>query len=327
MRAAVVHKVGDVPHCEDFPDPVVQDGEVIVRPRAVAIENVDKAIVNGTHYAASAYAGRFPMIPTFDGVGELEDGSLVTFGNPRPPFGGLAELCPVDARFIQPAPEGIDPAVLAVMSSAVTAMSIKAAGELEPGQVVLVQGGTGFAGRLTIQIAKLLGAGRIVATGRDDAELERLVKLGADVTINTQVSHEALAHAFTDAADDGYDVVADYLWGPPTEALLQALTPRTFSGSRRCRLIQIGDVAGAVAAVRAASLRTSGVEIVGAGKGLNAQTIPQIFEQILTWTRNGDLAFDLERTSLADIEEAWQRTDLRGKRLVLVNEPAGETIP
>lgn len=51
MKAAVVSEVGGVPRYEDFPDPVPQDGEVLVDVRAVAVENVDKAIVNGTHYA------------------------------------------------------------------------------------------------------------------------------------------------------------------------------------------------------------------------------------------------------------------------------------
>ena len=92
MKAAVVHESGSVPRYEDFPDPVPQEGEVLVEVRAVAVENVDKAIVNGTHYAGAAYTAQFPMIPAFDGIGALPDGTLVTFGNPRPPYGALAEL-------------------------------------------------------------------------------------------------------------------------------------------------------------------------------------------------------------------------------------------
>jgi NADPH:quinone reductase-like Zn-dependent oxidoreductase len=318
MKAAVVHELGAVPRYEDFPDPVLQDGEVLVEVRAVAVENVDKAIVNGTHYASGQYVTGFPMIPAFDGVGALADGTLVAFGNPRSPYGALAELCPVDKNMMRPVPEGIDPAVLSIMSSAITAMSIKAGGELEPGQTVLVQGGTGVAGRLTIKIAKLLGAGRIVATGRDDKQLRELRELGADTVINTAVSDEELVQAYKDGMGEGYDVIADYLWGRPTDVLLRALIPDTFGAGKRTRLIQIGELAGSEVTLPGASMRTSGLEIVGASKGLNAETMPQVYEQVLTWTRAGELTFDLEKVPLSDIETAWQRTDLRGKRLVIV---------
>jgi NADPH2:quinone reductase len=60
MKAAVVHELGAVPRYEDFPDPVPREGEVLVEVRAVAVENVDKAIVNGSHYAGAQYTDRFP---------------------------------------------------------------------------------------------------------------------------------------------------------------------------------------------------------------------------------------------------------------------------
>ena len=318
MKAAVVHELGGVPRYEDFADPVPREGEVLIRIRAVAVENVDKAIVNGEHYAAGKYLTEFPMIPAFDGIGELADGTLVTFGNLRAPYGALAELCAVDARMTRPIPDGIDPAVLSVMSSAITAMSIQVGGELEPGQTVLVQGGTGVAGRLTIKIAKLLGAGRIVATGRDDGQLRELRKLGADTVINTAVPDDDLLRAYKDGMGDGYDVIADYLWGRPTDVLLRALIPDTFTLGKPTRLIQIGEAAGSAVTLPAAGLRTSGLEIVGAAKGLNAETMLPVYEQVLTWTRAGDLTFETEQVPLSDIETARQRTDLRGKRLVVI---------
>jgi NADPH:quinone reductase-like Zn-dependent oxidoreductase len=259
------------------------------------------------------------MIPAFDGIGELADGTPVTFGGVRPPYGALAELCAVDARFARPIPEGIDPVVLSVMSSAVAAMSITAGGELEPGQTVLVQGGTGVAGRLTIKIAGLLGAGRIVATGRDDDQLRELRELGADTVINTAVPDDDLLEAYQDGMGDGYDVIADYLWGRPTDVLLRALVPDSFTTGKRTRLIQIGEVAGPGVTLPAAALRTSGLEIVGAAKGLTAETVPRVFEQVLAWTRAGELTFDVEQVPLSDIGTAWQRTDLRGARLVVVS--------
>ncbi|MEV4323807.1 zinc-binding alcohol dehydrogenase family protein [Microbispora rosea] len=318
MKAAVLHEAGGIPRYEDFPDPVAADGEVIIDVKAVAVENVDKAIAAGTHYAGEKYIGRFPVIPAFDGVGALPDGTLVGFGGIRPPYGALAEKTVVPQGSYVPIPEGVDPAVASVMASAVTAMSMKAAAGFVPGETVLVQGATGVAGRLAVKVARLLGAGRIVATGRDDDQLREVQALGAGTVINTAVSDEALAQAYLDARGDGYDVVLDYLWGRPSEILLRALVPRSFAFGKPTRVVQIGESAGAGLTLAASSLRTSGVEIYGAAKGLDPRTMDEVYQRIVAWTRSGELTFDVEKVPLSDIETAWQRTDLKGRRLVVM---------
>ncbi|SNS70673.1 NADPH2:quinone reductase [Streptosporangium subroseum] len=318
MKAAVLHEAGGIPRYEDFPDPVAGDGEVIIDVKAVAVENVDRAIAAGTHYASEKYTGRFPAIPAFDGIGALPDGTLVGFGNIRLPYGALAEKTVVPQGSYMPIPDGIDPAVVSVMASAVTAMSMKTAAGFVPGETVLVQGATGVAGRLAVKVARLLGAGRIVATGRDDDQLREVQAIGADTVINTAVSDEALAQAYLDAKGDGYDVVVDYLWGRPSEILLRALVPRSFAFGKPTRVVQIGESADTEIALAGSSLRTSGVEIYGAAKGLDPQTMDEAYQQIVTWKRSGELTFDVEKVPLSDIETAWQRTDLKGRRLVVM---------
>lgn len=135
--------------------------------------------------------------------------------------------------------------------------------------------------------------------------------------INTAVPDDDLRKAYRDGMGEGYDVIADYLWGRPTDVLLRSLVPDTFALGRRTRLIQIGELAGPEVTLPAASLRTSGLEIVGAAKGLTAETMPPVYEQVLAWTRGGELTFDVEKVPLGDIETAWQRTDLHGRRLVV----------
>ncbi|WP_182874604.1 quinone oxidoreductase family protein [Microbispora sp. H10670] len=318
MKAAVLHEAGGIPRYEDFPDPVAGDGEVIIDVKAVAVENVDKAIAAGTHYASEKYIGRFPAIPGFDGIGALPDGTLVGFGGIRPPYGALAQKAVVPRGSYVRIPDGIDPAVVAVMASAVTAMSMRTAAGFVPGETVLVQGATGAAGRLAVKVARLLGAGRIVATGRDDDQLREVQAIGADAVINTAVSDEALAQAYLDARGDGYDVVVDYLWGRPSEILLRALVPRSFAFAKPTRVVQIGESAGGELALAGSSLRTSGVEIYGAAKGLDPQTMDEAYQQIVTWTRAGELTFDVEKVPLSDIGTAWQRSDLKGRRLVVI---------
>jgi NADPH2:quinone reductase len=318
MKAAVLHEVGGVPRYEDFPDPMAGDGEVIIDVKAVAVENVDKMVAAGTHYASKRFIAELPAIPAFDGIGTLPDGTLVGFGNPRPPYGALAERTVVAANAYVPVPEGVDPAVATVLGTAITGMSIQTAAGFTPGETVLVQGATGVAGRLAVKVARLLGAGRIVATGRDDDQLREVRALGADTVINTAVPDDALARAFTDAKGDGYDVVLDYLWGRPTEILLRSLVPESFAFPRPTRVIQVGESAGTELTLAAGSLRTSGVEIYGVARGLSPETMGEAYGRIVQWAQSGELTFDVEKVPLSDIEAAWQRTDLRGRRLVVV---------
>ncbi|HEY3006619.1 MAG TPA: zinc-binding alcohol dehydrogenase family protein [Micromonosporaceae bacterium] len=318
MKAAVLHEVGGIPRYEDFPDPVPGDNEVVIDVKAVAVENVDKRIAAGTHYASQKYIAQLPAIPAFDGIGALPDGTVVGFGNLRPPYGALGEKTVVPKGAYVPIPEGIDPAIVTVLGTAITGMSIKTAAGFVPGETVLVQGATGVAGRLAVKVARLLGAGRIVATGRDDDQLRDVRVLGADTVINTAVPDEALSQAYLDAKGDGYDVVVDYLWGRATEILLRSLVPESFAFAKSTRLIQVGESAGGALVLAAESLRTSGVEIYGAAKGLSPETMHEVYGQIVTWAQSGELTFDVVKVPLSDIETAWQRTDLRGSRLVVV---------
>lgn len=318
MKAAVLHQVGGVPRYEDFPDPVAGEGEVIINVKAVAVENIDKMIAAGTHFASKQFMAQVPAIPGFDGVGTLPDGTLVGFGNTKPPYGALAEKAVVAESNVVPVPEGIDPAGAAVLASAVTGFCIKSAAGFSPGETVLIQGATGVAGRLAVKVARLLGAGRIVATGRDDEALREILALGADAVINTAVQDEALARAFTEAMGEGYDVILDFLWGRPTEILLRVLTPVELKSAKPTRLVQVGESAGPTVTLPAESLRTSGVEIYGAAKGLDGTTMMDAYNQVVQWASDGTLTFDLERVPLSQIETAWQRTDLRGRRLVVL---------
>lgn len=318
MKAAVVGRAGAAPEYRDWPEPVARDGDVVLSVEAVAVENVDRATVAGTHYASTDFQASLPAIPCFDGVGRLPNGTLVGFGGLRPPHGALAERVAVPTAYTAPIPAGIIPQVAATLSSAISGMlALSAGAELRTGETVLVQGGTGVAGRIAIQIARHLGAERVVATGRDEAALEELRDLGADATINTAVDDAALIQAFRDEAGDGYDVVLDYLWGRPTELLTRALVPTSFALGKPTRMVQIGEAAGPVVQLSADALRTSGLEIYGAGRNAGSG-MPAAYERVADLVRAGELNIPVETMPLSRIAEAWARTDLRGRRLVIV---------
>ena len=175
-----------------------------------------------------------------------------------------------------------------------------------------------MAGRLAVQVARLLGAGRIVATGRDDRALAEVSALGADGVINTAADDDDVVQAFAAEAGTGYDVVLDFLWGRPTELLLRAIVPHHLGPSKATRLVQAGESAGARLTLSADSVRTSGLEVYGAASGLDGPAIAESYAQIAQWVRDGKLAVGIERTPLSEVETAWQRTDLKGRRLVIL---------
>jgi len=317
MYAAVVDQIGGTPQYRDVAAPVAGDGEVVVAVEAVAVENVDRAIVAGTHFSAGPFAASLPAVPCFDGIGRLPDGTLVGFGGLTPPRGALAEYVVVPAGFTAPIPEGIPATTAAVLTTAISAMSMRTAAGLQPGETVLIQGATGVAGRLAVQIAKLLGAGRIVATGRDAAALDSLRGLGADVLITTEGADDAVIDAYRAARGDGFDVVLDYLWGRPTELLVRALVPDAFTFPSPTRLVQIGESAGPAITLPADAIRTSGLELYGAARNL-AAGMATAYGQVVDWIRSGALTVDVTAMPLSRIADAWQRTDLRGSRLVIV---------
>ena len=84
------------------------------------------------------------------------------------------------------------------------------------------------------------------------------------------------------------------------------------------RLIEIGEMAGPTISLSAAALRSSGIEIYGSGGGSIPHTaIFDAFPQLWALAASGKLRIDTEPVSLAEIENAWQRTDLPGRRLVI----------
>jgi NADPH2:quinone reductase len=317
MKAAVVDRPGGTPRYRDVPDPEVHDGEVVVTVEAVAGENVDRAIVAGTHYTAGEFQAALPAIPCFDGIGRLSDGTIVGFGGLKPPNGALAEHVVVPSTHAIALPEGIAPPIAAALPSAISAMTMQTAGGFQAGETVLIQGATGVAGRLAVQVARLLGAGRIVASGRDTAALDDVVGLGADAVINTSVDDDQLMRAFRQHAGDRYDVVVDYLWGRPTELLTRALVPDSFAIPRPTRLVQIGESAGPAIRLTGDALRTSGLEIYGAARNA-AAGMAAAYQQVVEWVGGGDLTIPVATMPLRRIAEAWARTDLRGRRLVIV---------
>ena len=319
MKAAVIKGFGETPQCTDFPNPVITNGETIVYVKAAALENFDKGVASGLHYSSKKLFPKFPAIVGNDGIGVTEKGNLVAFGDIKPPYGAYTEM--VAAGYTIPVPHGIDAAeAAAIVPSALTCLlPLKYSAKLQPGETVLVNGATGASGRIAVQVAKLLGAGRVIATGRNETSLNLVSTLGADKVISLLQNDKHLAENFITAREEkGVDVVLDFLWGHPAEVLIDTFIPKEAGfAKQRIRYIQIGQKAGSHISITGSAFRTSGLEMMGIGKISNEMLNAEI-GTIWNWIKENKLYMDIECVPLKDIDKAWQRTELAGKRLVIV---------
>lgn len=166
MNAAVVHAFDVPPRYTSFAEPVAADGEVLVDVIAAGLHPIVKALANGSHYGST---GKLPFIPGVDGVGRQQDGTQIYFGSSRGPFGTFSERALAPRQMCVPVPEGLDAVTIAGMAnpgmSSWVALTRRA--KFVVGENILILGATGVAGQLAVQIARHLGAQRIVAAGRN----------------------------------------------------------------------------------------------------------------------------------------------------------------
>ena len=317
MQAAVLRELGSAPRFEQFDEPAAGEGEVLVKVLAASLKPIDKAMAGGSHYASFR---DLPVVCGVDGVGKLETGERVLFGGSRRPFGTMAERSVALRAFCFPLPNGLDDAMAAALPNPAASswLPLKWRAQLKPGETVLVLGATGTAGKLAVQIAKILGAGRVIAAGRNPQQLEAARSLGADVTIQIDEPGKNLVEAFAAVAKDGIDIVLDYLWGAPTEALVAALTGHELTAEpRTTRLIEIGSMAGPAISLPGAALRSSGLEMYGSGGGsVPKRAIAEALPQILEHAARGQLKLETKKIPLAEVETAWNRKEDR--RVVLI---------
>jgi NADPH2:quinone reductase len=319
MNAAVVHAFTAPPRYTSFAEPVAADDEVLVHVVAAGLHPIVKALANGSHYAST---GKLPFIPGVDGVGRQPDGAQVYFGISRSPFGTFSERALARRRMCIPVPDGLDGVTVAGMAnpgmSSWVALTRRA--KFVAGESLLILGATGVAGQLAVQIARHLGAQRIVAAGRNQGALEALKHLGADAIIPLDQEHDSLVSSIRrEWAKAPIDVVLDYLWGPPAEAVLEAISQKGFQhATSRVRFVQVGESAGKTISLAAATLRSSAIEFLGSGFG--SASMDEIFLALAEFFRvaaTSSLKMNIKAVPLRDVEALWNSPE-QGARLVFL---------
>jgi NADPH:quinone reductase-like Zn-dependent oxidoreductase len=320
MYAAVLHSLGTVPRYEEFPEPVIENknGEAIVHVHAASLKPIDKQLASGSHYASRR---KLPCVCGTDGVGRLDDGQRVFFGGPRSPHGAMAQRTVVPRSFTFPVPENLDDETAAALPNpGISAwLSLTYRAKLVRGENVLILGATGVTGKLAVKIARLLGAARVVAAGRNQQTLSELHDLGADATISLALPTIELSEAFVqEVGQFGFQVVIDYVWGQPAEAFLSAITRSGFAAIQsETRFVQVGESAAPTISLPAAVLRSTALTILGTAGIPSRDVLIEAFQQVMAYAAKGDLQIDTEKIPLSEIEKAWQRTQ-PGRRLVVM---------
>ena len=319
MKAALVRGAGQVPVYEDFEEPVADAGEHRIRVSAAAISHVVKSRASGRHYSAS---GAFPFVVGIDGVGRLANGGRVYFVLPRAPHGSMAERTVVASAQCVPVPDGLDDVTAAAIAnpgmSSWAAYTLRA--RLRAGETVLVNGATGTAGRLAVQIAKHMGARKVIATGRNARALGRLAALGADVTIALTQEDAALEDDLKKEFAQGVDVVVDYLWGKSAERILIAAA-KAGPDAVPIRFVQIGAASGADITLPGAVLRSSAIELMGSGIGsISISCLVGAVGELLQAVVPGGFKIAAKPLPLSEVERAWPLDDSACRTVFTMDE-------
>jgi NADPH:quinone reductase-like Zn-dependent oxidoreductase len=319
MKAAIVRGPGQSPVYGDIAEPLPSSGEKRIRVTAAAISHVVKSRASGSHYSAS---GQFPFVVGIDGVGRLDDGRRVYFVLPNPPYGSMAEQTVVPVAQCVPLPDALDDVTAAAIAnpgvSSWAAYTERA--RLKVGETVLVNGATGTAGRLAVQIARHLGAKKVIATGRNADALRAVADLGADVTIPLVEDQAALEDSFKREFAEGVDVVVDYLWGNSAERLLIA-GAKAGADALPIRFVQIGSASRPDITLPSAVLRASAIELKGSGIGsIPLDRLVDAVDGLFEATVPGGFKIATRPIPLSEVEEAWPRDDSARRTVFTVDE-------
>lgn len=313
MKAAVLYQAGALPQYVDFPAPAPEnENEIAVSVKAVAIKHIDKSVASGKHYSSDA-PGENGRVIGGDGICILPDGTRVyAIGT----SGMLAEKATIEKNMIVPVPDALDDVTAAALPNGVigAAMALRFKANIREGDTVLINGATGFTGRIAVQIAKYYGAKRVVATGRNLNALQELLSLGADEII-------PLTDDFHTHLNGPFDIVIDYLWGHTAEKILSTLKGKG-KFTHPTRYVSVGSMAGESITLSSSILRSVDLQLSGSGLGAWPKyqvgiLISEILPEMFLLAASGRLKISTTAVKLADISTLWDKDVSNGERLVV----------
>ena len=210
------HGGPEVLRLEEVDTPTPGPGEVLIRAEAIGVNFADVQKRQGVPMGGPA---RLPGAPGGDVAGTIEaigEGVTTAKVGDRVVAGirdnAYADYVVSPANHLFFIPAGVNAAeATALPSPGQTAYhALQSAGQLKPGDTVLIDAAAGGVGHLAVQIAKAMGAGTVIATAGSQAKLDFVKSLGAD-------------HAFNYTQDDWTDKVLEVTGGRGVDVLLETV--------------------------------------------------------------------------------------------------------
>jgi NADPH2:quinone reductase len=304
----------DVLKYEDEEMPKPDKGQVLVKIEAVGINYADTmrrrnnylentpvpCILGGEIAGTVAELG--------EGVTNVEVGARVLgLANM-----GYAQYCVLPARQVFPIPDflSFEQAVTLPVQGMTAYDILKVSGQLKPGESVLVHAAAGGVGIYSVQLAKLMGAGKVIATASTDAKLELAKSLGADELVN--YSDPEWYKKVKDLTDGkGADVILEMVGGEVTNQNLKCLA--TFG-----RMVVFGAASRQIPSINPMQLMYKNHAVIGYWL-VNTITRPAMFAQglqeLLGWIAEGKLKMIVEHTYPLS-ETAKAHTEMEGRQTV-----------
>jgi NADPH2:quinone reductase len=294
VRAAQIRELG-MP-----PEPVEIEGDGAIEILAVALNPLDLAVAAGRFYGGHP---PLPYVPGCEAVGRHDGERLYLFGEGRGTFddGFLVERTDFPPELAAPVPDGLDDTAAAAVGVAGIAgwLPVSRRAPVREGDCVLVLGATGTVGSVAVQAARLLGAERVVAAGRDPARLERALELGADATVSLEGEEDLPERLRQACGGEGPTLVVDPLWGEAVRAAAQAAAPGA-------RIVHVGQSAGPEATLASAVVRGKQLSILGHSNfALSPDERRQAYTEVAEHVAAGRITIDVEIFPLDDVAEAW----------------------
>ncbi|WP_368504813.1 zinc-binding alcohol dehydrogenase family protein [Alkalihalophilus sp. As8PL] len=247
----------------DLELPKPESNEVIIKIEAIGVNYADTARREGQYVVPTP----LPFVPGAEVAGVVDevgsDVSTVKVGDRvvtllgSKKATGYAEYSIADDRGLMPIPEGVsfEQAVALPLQGLSAYHILKTMGQLEEGDTVLVHAAAGGVGTIAVQLAKLMGAGKVIATASSPEKLELASELGADVLIN-----------YTE--DNWYEQVLDATNGRGVNVALEMAGGRVFIDTLKClatfgRLVVYGVASGEQSPFNPSSLMARNQSVIG----------------------------------------------------------------
>jgi len=316
MKAAVIDTLGTTPRVIDYPDPSPATGNlVLVKVEAAALNAVDLHITSGHHRAGPP---KLPYIPGIEAVGTIVAGpdqglrvrAVAPAGLVPGVDGGMAEFLLTDRATCIPVPEELDSVAAAAIGVVGTSadLSLRKAG-IQAGDSILVLGATGPLGTAVIQLARLAGAKRVIAAGRNPKRLAHVSPAADGVALLGEMPlSEQLA-----SLGGPVDLVVDPVWGPWAESALACLKPGG-------RYLNVGAAGGDGTAFHVEWLRAAQLTLIGfsATRAEPADVIAS-YGHVAALAAAGSLTLPTAAYSLDEATQAWEaQVSSPGKKIVVI---------